>query len=882
MITVRAFLMLHEGSGDWTVQVHKDLGSIEAEWTARLTANSSSVAVLHVGFSRPMTEQFEAFVQNEPGRILVTDAARYALPLGHTTIGRRIGSVDEMSLYVAASGWGYTEDEPVATGIASHLPADSLTDEHLFYREYKAKPDWVSGLVYKDEDLLERAIACGVDNESLYLQQEALLPDSLREALGWERYLYYVGLLPDAGSLLRTLRFAPLWLLKRPIPSLELSVRATNALAAAGVETVYDLAVLGAEGLSSVNNLGTKTVREIGTEILSVFVGGPWLRRSAEADQVIARRKSDVHLPEIAGSRLRTGVQRKHARAAQLVPTLPRPPEYLNINELLLNCVDWADEKHRDVLRRRMGFDGRVATLDEIGVQRRITRERVRQIESKAISKLRASSIWSEEVERRLSEILSATTFPVPLEGLEVLDPWFAGAGELRLPLSFALRNFCSGAFSIVDIDGQQIVTRLSPSDWASAQGKAKEIVSGFAGKGILESDVRAAIDGLLAANASELRSALWEESTRHAHFADVPGGRELVSVGFGVDHAVKAVLRESRTPLHYLEIQERCEKRLGRKLEERRVHNAAASVGLLYGRGTYGLEGHLPLSEAECQSIVEAAEDVLASGPGERQWHANEIVEALSEQDLDLSCELDPYLLSIALARSSEVASLGRMMWTTQGAGAKGSAHRIDVRQAVISLLQTEGRPLSAGEIRDRLSAERGLNKYFQIPQGESLIRVASGKWGLIERDVPFSPEERSELERLLHEALIARGKALHVSEIEGVLKHSISLSADVDPMLIADLVQRNRVMSLARGGLLFLAEWGDPRRPTLQQAVKDLFLSCGEHGLTMDEIHEELERLVERPLVRASLPSCCDDVADFSPATNRWSPRQGEFTSF
>jgi DNA-directed RNA polymerase sigma subunit (sigma70/sigma32) len=42
------------------------------------------------------------------------------------------------------------------------------------------------------------------------------------------------------------------------------------------------------------------------------------------------------------------------------------------------------------VLRRRAGFDGEPATLDEIGRSLAVTRERIRQIESKARSKLAA------------------------------------------------------------------------------------------------------------------------------------------------------------------------------------------------------------------------------------------------------------------------------------------------------------------------------------------------------------------------------------------------------------------------------------------------------------------------------------------------------------
>ena len=50
--------------------------------------------------------------------------------------------------------------------------------------------------------------------------------------------------------------------------------------------------------------------------------------------------------------------------------------------------MDW---RAADILRRRCGFDSEPQPLDEIGRDYGITRERIRQIESKALKRLRAS-----------------------------------------------------------------------------------------------------------------------------------------------------------------------------------------------------------------------------------------------------------------------------------------------------------------------------------------------------------------------------------------------------------------------------------------------------------------------------------------------------------
>lgn len=58
----------------------------------------------------------------------------------------------------------------------------------------------------------------------------------------------------------------------------------------------------------------------------------------------------------------------------------------------LLKCLDNLTEKERDILLLRFGFiDGIPHTLEDIGTRYNVTRERIRQIESKALKKLRRS-----------------------------------------------------------------------------------------------------------------------------------------------------------------------------------------------------------------------------------------------------------------------------------------------------------------------------------------------------------------------------------------------------------------------------------------------------------------------------------------------------------
>ncbi|MBO7401466.1 MAG: sigma-70 family RNA polymerase sigma factor, partial [Lachnospiraceae bacterium] len=60
------------------------------------------------------------------------------------------------------------------------------------------------------------------------------------------------------------------------------------------------------------------------------------------------------------------------------------------LKEQLMDVLDTLTERERKVIRLRFGLDdGRARTLEEVGREFQVTRERIRQIEAKALRKLR-------------------------------------------------------------------------------------------------------------------------------------------------------------------------------------------------------------------------------------------------------------------------------------------------------------------------------------------------------------------------------------------------------------------------------------------------------------------------------------------------------------
>ena len=253
-----------------------------------------------------------------------------------------------------------------------------------------------------------------------------------------------------------------------------------------------------------------------------------------------------------------------------------------------------------------------------------------------------------------------------------------------------------------------------------------------------------------------------------------------------------------------------------------------------------------------------------------------------LGEVGLDFEGRSTHYVVNIILQKSPIAAYLGRLMWARRGDHALTTAHRIDVRQAIIVTLQSSGRPLTTFEIYTALSKDRGLGEHFQIHPVHPIIRLPEGLWGLIDRDINLTSDERATLIEALLNALTTLGHGLHISEIPRALKGAGYLAEKIgDPAILCTLARQTGKIKTGVGGYLYLSEWGESRRITVAQAIAQI-IDNNPDGLALAEIEAQLADLIGRAIDRSNISSALQSTgARWDHETGLWLPSDEELES-
>lgn len=644
-----------------------------------------------------------------------------------------------------------------------------------------------------------------------------------------------------AWDISAIIRSAPPWLLDIPLGGLCLQVRTFNALDVKGFKIVGDMACFSSEMLLKLPFFGVTSLRDLCLRLNSANERG----LSSQIDGAL-----------MLGSEF---------------------GDLISLASVIVAAVSSLPPSQEKAVRSRMGLGVESMTLEEIGKHIGVTRERVRQLETIGMSKIGCDSVWSDVLKAKLTKLLDGRDDPLPFSGLSILDAWFSGIEKIEEPFIYILghANIIDREFSLIKANGQLFVSRLSQDEWDNQLKQAMRLLEDGVAHELSLTEARRRVEDLLSKNGRELRSELWVAAKQFAYFSYIDP--VLISYGCGSGPMILAVIYDSERPIHYSEITRLIFKRYAKDVNVRSIANILGQVALLYGNGFYGLLRHCPLSYQERELVCnEALEIICSSG---RQWSSTELVDILNDRGLNFNGNLNIYTLDITLKDSIEVNYLGRNIWVRS----TEAVQRIDVRQAVTSLLIQAGKPLSNSEIKEALQNERGISHSFQIFPSGSIISVGAGIWGLIERDLPFNADEQVQLSDILNKILLDRNNGIHTSEIfsclEGVFE---PVSRITDPNVIFAVALRSDLLSKSSDNYLFLSSWGEPRRLKIPLAVIEALKKAGPSGLKAREITKYASAIIGRPIHWHCIYLPLSKAgAVFNQTTRRWKLSEAPGTS-
>ena len=560
-------------------------------------------------------------------------------------------------------------------------------------------------------------------------------------------------------------------------------------------------------------------------------------------------------------------------------PTATSPRKGSGLGAELRSTLKNLADRDRRIVEGRLGIHGGVRTLEEIGASLALTRERVRQLESTAYSRIAKEEAWPAKLLATIEATLRSRTEPLWLALLPTVDPFFEDHALSETVLERLIDTFSRGQFHCFMVEGLLACSAATEKRFYEQRQAFQSLARQMVPQRPTRFELAAHAESLAAnCSARELHMALFRSVEAQLQFARLPGSDEavLVAFGHGVEHVVLAVLEESDEPLHWREIHRRACARANTAIETNRLQAVVRQAGIfLFARGTYGVRRHLQATERDVAEIQAVVEEIILTNDRDRQWHAHEILEQLPFDANPSGIDLTAYTLAIVLAGSRNLRSLGRMIWVAASSAYQNSNDRIDVTQAFIKLLREAGRPMTRIELTARLKDWRGLGKNFQLQPTAEIIALAPGRWGLRARDLPLNDKEVASLLDVLFRTLSDQQIGLHQSELLDMYRRAgTSLAGRFEPYWILSLARTDARFRVFYGGFIGLAEWGSHRRRTLSAVAKEIAVES-EAPHQLDFLTQRMSRISGHEVSRGDATRALREAGfAFDGSNDVWNP--------
>ena len=229
-----------------------------------------------------------------------------------------------------------------------------------------------------------------------------------------------------------------------------------------------------------------------------------------------------------------------------------------------------------------------------------------------------------------------------------------------------------------------------------------------------------------------------------------------------------------------------------------------------------------------------------------------------------------------VALTESTILTRHKRFVWSRKSENNDGEYRRINLKEAVRTILEASTKPLKTAEIRAILEQERGLSPYFQIFAAYPIVRIADRGWGLIGRDTGISEKALQNFAEILAEVLEKKQVGIHMTEVKEALSAAMGFPApeNLDPQWLMSALPISN-LRLDQCQYFYLSKWGESKRLSISQAVDQVVSELGtDERLNLDQILGRVTKVLGRSCSKMTVSSALQSAEgiEFSDDLDLW----------
>jgi hypothetical protein len=537
---------------------------------------------------------------------------------------------------------------------------------------------------------------------------------------------------------------------------------------------------------------------------------------------------------------------------------LPPIAEGARWSTLLRQALASLEGNDRIIATQRAGLAGPIPTLAELGECFGVSRERIRQIESRAIDRLRRHLPRSEAVERLRA---ASTALVVNADEVATREGLFLFEDEEQASLIFFVNDVLGGDVRALVVNHRFVFSRVDRSALTTYLDRLAALLSS-ASFPADEHTLAAAFAETLELKPDDVRSlfALLDQPLlRH--------GDRIVGFGSTRDDEIVAKLRSASGPIERAEI----EAQFGR--------GGLPDEAIFLSRGLISLPEKIEGWDRWEQRIPSIARAVIEREGPERQWSTEELVDLLA-----LECELPEWMnawtLGSMLRHSIDVDYLGRnvvaLPMSQRMEVESAETKRIHVAPALEEILRAHGGPMLEEEARAELEKRRGLsrNTWNLLRNRRPFVVLEDAMIGLFPRDVPGGEARATQVLGALHESLSSCQRGFTPADVARFLADLGGIAAGYTPRILRGVARFDGRFRLSVSGALGLAEWDSVRAPSQRELLEEL-LHAGGGSVSIHEIRARIVASSGEPMSRPQLTSlACSIGARMRGDFMEWSP--------